>query len=90
MPQSPFAWSPDGRQVVALPDQHKAEGVQLVDTITGEAKPFPYLAVWATADALLAEFDEGVLTLRPDGTVVADASLVDPLSGPIVLGPPAA
>ncbi|GAB4058438.1 TolB family protein [Catellatospora paridis] len=90
MPQSPFAWSPDGRQVVALPDQHKREDVQLVDTTTGEAKPFPYVAVWATADALLAKSDDGVLTLRPDGTVVADASLSDPLSGPIVLGPPAA
>ncbi|GAA1363019.1 TolB family protein [Catellatospora chokoriensis] len=90
MPQSPFAWSPDGRQVVALTDQRKQEDVQLIDTTTGEAKPFPYLAVWATADALLAKFDDGVLTLRPDGTVVADASLSDSMSGPLVLGPPAA
>ncbi|WP_144120091.1 TolB family protein [Catellatospora sichuanensis] len=90
MPQSPFAWSPDGRLVVAIPDQHKKENAQLVDTTTGEAKPFPHLAVWATADALLAESDDGVLTLRPDGTVVADASLTAPLHAPIVLGPPAA
>lgn len=89
MPQSPFAWSPDGRQVVALPDQHKHDA-QLIDTTTGEAKPFPHPAVWATADALLAKFDDGVLTLRPDGTVVADASLSDSMSGPLVLGPPAA
>lgn len=88
MPQSPFAWSPDGSQVVAVPDQIKPD-VQLIDTATGAAKPFPYPAVWATADALLAAFDDGVLTLRPDGTVVADASLAAPLRGPVVLGPPA-
>ncbi|MFD0591303.1 YncE family protein [Catellatospora coxensis] len=75
MPQSPFAWSPDGSRVVARPDQIKEEDMQLIDTATGEAKPFPYTAVWATADELLAKFDDGVLTLRPDGTVIADASL---------------
>ncbi|GAA1405841.1 hypothetical protein GCM10009662_36800 [Catellatospora coxensis] len=90
MPQSPFAWSPDGSRVVARPDQIKEEDMQLIDTATGEAKPFPYTAVWATADELLAKFDDGVLTLRPDGTVIADASLATPLRGPLVLGPPAA
>ena len=90
MPQSPFAWSPDGSRVVARPDQIKPDNVQLIDTATGEAKPFPYLAVWATADALLAESGNSVLTLRPDGTVLADASLAAPLRAPVVLGPPAA
>lgn len=90
MPQSPFAWSPDGTRVVARPDQIKPENVQLIDTATGEAKPYPYAAVWATADELLAVFDDGVLTLRPDGTVTADASLAAPLRAPLVLGPPAA
>ncbi|MEU8007252.1 hypothetical protein AB0B66_39335 [Catellatospora sp. NPDC049111] len=89
MPQSPFAWSPDGRQIVANPDILKEGDQVLVDTTTGEARPFPYPAVWATADTLLAKFDDGVLTLRPDGTVVADASLAAPLSAPLVLGPPA-
>ncbi|GAA2366645.1 hypothetical protein Cme02nite_29860 [Catellatospora methionotrophica] len=87
MPDSPFAWSPDGSQVIARPDGLRQE-YQVVDTRTGDAKPFPHAAVWATADALLAEAQGRVLTLRPDGYVAAEVALAAGLVGPVVFGPP--
>jgi hypothetical protein len=90
MPSSPFAWSPDGRFVIADADV-LSRRPQLVDVATGTAKPFPYNAVWATDVLLLVPQDGMVLTVHPDGTVVKRSTLGGAFTGEkaITLGPPA-
>ncbi|GIH17173.1 hypothetical protein [Rugosimonospora africana] len=88
-PTGPFSWSPDGRYVIAKPDQlqHQQE---IIDVATGRSRPFPYTdAVWATNDRLLATDATTVYTLTPNGTVVAKLA-VNLASGddPITVGPP--
>ncbi|MBV1850491.1 hypothetical protein [Catellatospora tritici] len=85
-PDGPFAWSPDGTRLVGRRDVH-VSAYELVDTATGEGRPFPGAAVWATDGLLLSGTGDMVETLRPDGGVVARATLADPLHGPVTLGP---
>ena len=69
-PAGPFSWSPDGRYVLCGPIGASTSW-RLFDLTTRQSKPFPYPAVWVTADLLLAAKDGNVLTLTPDGTVTA-------------------
>ncbi|GAA3206493.1 hypothetical protein ACFO1B_52475 [Dactylosporangium siamense] len=87
LPAGPFAWSPGGRYVVVGPPG-TSEGWQLYDTTTGQHRPFPYPAVWVTADVLLATKNGKVLTLTPDGTVTATIDVAAPNPGMITFGPP--
>ena len=77
LPTGPFAWSPGGRYVVVGP-AGTSEGWRLYDTTTGQQRPFPYPAVWVTADVLLATKDGKVLTLTPDGAVTATIEVARP------------
>jgi dipeptidyl aminopeptidase/acylaminoacyl peptidase len=88
-PTGPFSWSPDGRYVIAEPDQllHQQE---IIDVATGTSRPFPYPdAVWATNDRLLATNATTVYTLTPKGTAVATITVNLPAGdAPITVGPP--
>lgn len=85
---SPFSWSPDGRYVIAQPDALKPQ-FRLIDIRTGETKPFPHDAVWASNERLLAATSK-ILTLYPSGTVVEENPLVGAFAnaGRVTLGPP--
>lgn len=86
-PTGPYSWSPGGRYVIAdsgAPDRRWL----LIDVTSGQATPFPYDAVWVTADELLAVHDGKVLALTPDGTVTATADPGVADLGPLTLGPP--
>ena len=76
MPNSSFAWSPDGRFVLGVTD-HLKSGMQLIDLSTGQARSFPYPAVWVTDDLLLAVDKKKIHTLRPDGTLVETKDISD-------------
>ncbi|GAA3274403.1 hypothetical protein Dvina_02445 [Dactylosporangium vinaceum] len=87
VPDSPFAFSPDGRFLITQSTTLSAGSV-LVNLTTGETKPFPFAAVWVTDDQLVAPAGTVVMILRPDGTVAGE--LTPAVAGvPIVLGPPA-
>jgi hypothetical protein len=86
LPTGPFAWSPGGRYVVVGP-AGTSEGWRLYDTTTGQQRPFPYPAVWVTADVLLATKDGKVLALTPDGAVTATIEVAAPNPGAITFGP---
>ncbi len=79
-PSGPFSWSPDGRYVIGGPNW------QVIDTTTGQSRPFPRDAVWASDGELLATDNGKVLTLTPDGTVTATTTV--PGQEVKILGPP--
>ncbi|GAA1384036.1 TolB family protein [Catellatospora chokoriensis] len=89
MPSGPFSWSPDGRYVIADVDVLVGRW-QIVELATGQARPFPYDAVWATGDRLLATADGELLTLSPDGAVLSTVR-INPsgVRDVITVGPPA-
>jgi dipeptidyl aminopeptidase/acylaminoacyl peptidase len=88
-PTGPFSWSPDGRYVIAKPDQ-MASQLEIIDVATGTGRPFSYThAVWATNDRLLATDTTTVYTLTPDGTAVATMTVnLGAGDDPITVGPP--
>jgi hypothetical protein len=89
VPASPFAFSPDGRYLIAEGDRTPGK-FQRVDLTTHTAEPFAYEAVWVNSETLLAA--EGVLAvaLHADGTVLLKQQIAIPdASAPLVFGPPA-
>lgn len=95
MPAGPFAWSPDGRYVVAGPPPGEADGEHgtssnwyRFDVLTGERQQFWFAAVWVSDDVLLTGRDGEVRTLTPDGTVTRTTAVGAPTDRTITLGPP--
>ncbi|WP_027346956.1 WD40 repeat domain-containing protein [Hamadaea tsunoensis] len=87
-PASAYSWSPDGRYVIANADLTKSR-FQLIEVATGTARSFPYDAVWATDDQLLATTGNRVIELTPDGKVFQELSLrLGGGRGPLTVGPP--
>jgi hypothetical protein len=89
VPSSPFAFSPDGRYLIAEGDTTPGKYVR-VDLATRATTPFPYDAVWVTDSQLLAAEGLEALSLRADGVSTATTAIGIPDAGvPIVFGPPA-
>ncbi|GAA3448797.1 hypothetical protein [Dactylosporangium matsuzakiense] len=87
VPDSPFAFSPDGRWLIAKSDSTGA--YQRVDLTNRATVPFPFEAVWVTDTVLIGMDDLELLTLHPDGSTGVRFDLGIPSGGlPIVLGPP--
>nr|BFE63873.1 hypothetical protein GCM10020063_083990 [Dactylosporangium thailandense] len=88
---SAYAFSPDGRYLIAPGDRATGQ-YQRVDLTTGRSETFApdAEAVWVDDTTLLAPVGNGVAVLRPDGTRVSEWPVDDPdLAPPFVLGPPA-
>jgi hypothetical protein len=89
VPSSPFAFSPDGRYLIAEGDTTPGKYVR-VDLTTRATTPFPYEAVWVTGSQLLAANGLEALSLAADGATTATTAIDIPDAGvPIVFGPPA-
>ncbi|MET7419139.1 hypothetical protein [Dactylosporangium sp. NPDC005555] len=95
MPAGPFAWSPDGRYVVAGPEPGESDGPNgtttnwwRFDVLTGQRVEFPFAAVWVSDDVLLTGRDGEVRTLTRDGTVTRTTAVGAPSDRTITLGPP--
>jgi hypothetical protein len=90
VPDSPYAFSPDGKFLVAESGDTPGQYV-LVNLKTRETKPFPYAAVWVTDAELLAPVGTDIAILRADGAVTGrvPVGVPGPVRAPIVLGPPA-
>lgn len=87
-PTGPFAWSPDGRYVIAKPDQLQPQE-EVIDVATGASRPQPYPGeVWATNDRLLATTATAVYTLNADGRAIAKTTVDLAGDGPVTVGPP--
>lgn len=87
-PTGPFAWSPDGRYVIAKPDQLQPQE-EVIDVATGASRPQPRPGeVWATNDRLLATTATAVYTLNPDGKAIATTAVNLAGDGPVTIGPP--
>ncbi|WP_433612806.1 hypothetical protein ACQP2P_02330 [Dactylosporangium sp. CA-139114] len=88
---SAYAFSPDGRYLVAPSDRGTGQ-YRRVDLTTGRSETFSTSteAVWVDDNTLLAPVGNAVAVLRPDGNRVSEWPVQDPdLAPPFVLGPPA-
>ncbi|MFI5906115.1 hypothetical protein [Dactylosporangium sp. NPDC051541] len=92
IPDSPFAFSPDGRFMITTADVSEAQvGRALkVDLVQQKVENFPWPAVWVTDTQLIGVDGMELVNMNPNGTWNDRFAVGVPDAGwPIVLGPPA-